>query len=31
MFDLRKDTPWLDKRFLREVEHSARKVRLVGR
>jgi hypothetical protein len=30
MFDLRKDLPWADKLFLREVEHAARKVRLVG-
>jgi hypothetical protein len=30
MFDLRKDTPWVDKLFLREVEHGARTVRLVG-
>jgi AAA-like domain len=30
MFDLRKDLPWADKLFLREVEHGARKVRLVG-
>jgi hypothetical protein len=30
MFDLRKDLPWADKLFLREVEQAARKVRLVG-
>ena len=30
MFDLRKDTPWVDKLFLREVVHGARTVRLVG-
>jgi hypothetical protein len=30
MFDLRKDLPWSDKLFLREVEHDARRVRLVG-
>lgn len=30
MFDLRKDLPWADKLFVREVEHGARKVRLVG-
>lgn len=30
MFDLRKDTPWVDKLFVREVEHGARRVRLVG-
>jgi hypothetical protein len=30
MFDLRKDTPWVDKLFLREVVYGARTVRLVG-
>lgn len=29
-FDLREDTPWVDKLFLREVQHGARTVRLVG-
>jgi hypothetical protein len=30
MFDLRKDLPWVEKLFTREVEHAAKKVRLVG-
>jgi hypothetical protein len=30
MFDLRKDLPWVDKLFLREVEHGARTIRMVG-
>jgi hypothetical protein len=30
MFDLRKETPWGDKLFVREVEHAARTVWIVG-
>jgi len=30
MFDLRKELPWSDKLFVREVEHAAKKIRIVG-
>jgi hypothetical protein len=30
MFDLRKDVPWADRLFLREVEHTAKQIRVVG-
>ncbi|TMQ03184.1 MAG: ATP-binding protein [Deltaproteobacteria bacterium] len=30
LFDLRKETSWVDKLFVREVEHAAKKIRIVG-
>jgi len=30
MFDLRKDPSWADKQFIREVEHAAKKIFIVG-
>lgn len=30
MFDLRKELAWADKLFVREVEHAAKKIRVVG-
>ena len=30
MFDLRKELPWSDKLFVREVEHAAKRIRIVG-
>ena len=30
MFDLRKELPWTDKLFLREVDHAAKAIRIVG-
>lgn len=30
MFDLRKELPWTDKLFVREVEHAAKAIRIVG-
>ena len=30
MFDLRKELSWVDKLFVREVEHAGKKIRLVG-
>jgi hypothetical protein len=30
IFDLRKELPWADKLFVREVEHAQRKIRIVG-
>jgi hypothetical protein len=30
MFDQRKEVPWTEKQFLREVEHAAKRIRIVG-
>ena len=30
MFDLRKELPWTDKLFVREMEHAAKQIRIVG-
>lgn len=30
LFDLRKEVSWVDKLFVREVEHEGKKIRLVG-
>jgi len=30
MFDLRKELPWSDKLFVREVEHRGKRVHVVG-
>jgi hypothetical protein len=30
MFDLRKEASWADKLFVRDVEHAAKKIRIVG-
>jgi hypothetical protein len=30
IFDLRKEVPWADKRFVRDVEHAAKKICIVG-
>jgi hypothetical protein len=30
MFDLRKELPWTDRLFVREAEHAATKIRIVG-
>lgn len=30
MFDLHKEQPWPNKLFVREVEHAAKKIRIVG-